>query len=135
MGRRRAACAVGGAARGTRTTRRARRRIAHHRPRRRSGVILAVALNPALDLTYELDVPLRVGRVNRVTAVHVRPGGKALNVARVLVRDGRAVMIVGPCGGATGQSLVSSAAAYDVNARWVPIAGETRRTLAVWEPP
>jgi tagatose 6-phosphate kinase len=98
-------------------------------------VILAVALNPALDLTYELDEPLRVGRVNRVAAVHVRPGGKALNVARVLVGVGRAVTVVAPCGGATGQSLASTAAAHGIDARWVPIAGETRRTVAVWEHP
>jgi 1-phosphofructokinase family hexose kinase len=98
-------------------------------------VILAVALNPALDLTYELDEPLRVGRVNRVAAVHVRPGGKALNVARVLAGAGRAVTVVAPCGGATGQSLASTAAAHGIDARWVPIAGETRRTVAVWEHP
>lgn len=96
-------------------------------------MILAVALNPALDLTYELDTRLRVGRVNRVAAVHVRPGGKALNVARVLARAGRAVTVVGPCGGATGQTLASTAAAHGIDVRWVPIAGETRRTVAVWE--
>lgn len=98
-------------------------------------MILAVALNPALDLTYELDERLHVGRVNRVAAVHIGPGGKALNVARVLVRVGRAVTVIGPCGGATGQALALSAAAHGIDARWVPIAGETRRTVAVWEHP
>jgi tagatose 6-phosphate kinase len=98
-------------------------------------VILAVALNPALDLTYELDERLRVGRVNRVAAVHIRPGGKALNMARVLSGVGRAVTVVGPCGGATGRSLAATAAAHGIDARWVPIAGETRRTVAVWEHP
>jgi tagatose 6-phosphate kinase len=96
-------------------------------------VILAVALNPALDLTYELDERLRIGRVNRVAAVHFRPGGKALNVARVLAAAGRPVTVVGPCGGATGQSLASRTAALGIDARWAPIAGETRRTVAVWE--
>jgi 1-phosphofructokinase family hexose kinase len=98
-------------------------------------VILAIALNPALDLTYELDERLRVGRVNRVAAVHVRPGGKALNVARVLSGVGRVVTVVGPRGGATGESLAATAAAHGIDARWVPIAGETRRTVAIWEHP
>lgn len=97
-------------------------------------MILAVALNPALDLTYELDERLRVGRVNRVAAVHVRPGGKAINVARVLSRVGRAVTVVAPRGGATGESLASTALAHGIDARWVLIAGETRRTVSVWEP-
>jgi 1-phosphofructokinase family hexose kinase len=96
-------------------------------------VILAVALNPALDLTYELTAPLRVGGTNRVTAVHARPGGKALNVARVLARLGRTVIAIGPCGGATGQTLAATATAHRIDARWVPIAGETRRTVAVWD--
>jgi tagatose 6-phosphate kinase len=96
-------------------------------------VILAVALNPALDLTYVLAAPLRVGATNRIATVHARAGGKALNVARILARLGRAVTAIGPCGGATGQSLAEAVEAERVDARWVPTAGETRRTVAVWD--
>jgi tagatose 6-phosphate kinase len=96
-------------------------------------MILAVVLNPALDLTYELAKPLRVGGTNRVAAVYARPGGKALNVARVLTRLGRTVTVIGPCGGATGRRVAAAAAEHGVDARWMAITGETRRTVAIWD--
>lgn len=96
-------------------------------------MILAVALNPALDITYELDGPLAVGRTNRVARSRTRPGGKALNVARVLRQLGRAVVVVAPAGGATGEELRAAAAVHDLEVRWTAVAGPTRRTVAVWD--
>ena len=58
-------------------------------------MILVVSLNPALDLTYEVDAADWAG-VNRPHTVHVRPGGKGVNVARTL----RALGMRGPAGGA-----------------------------------
>ncbi|MBA3286585.1 MAG: 1-phosphofructokinase family hexose kinase [Acidimicrobiia bacterium] len=96
-------------------------------------MILAVSLNPALDVTYELAAPLRAGATNRVTAVHVRAGGKALNVARVLMRLGHEVQVIAPCGGPSGQALANAADAAGITAVWIPVAGETRRTVAAWD--
>ena len=44
-------------------------------------MILVVTLNPALDITYEVDCADWAG-VNRPHAVHVRPGGKGVNTQR-----------------------------------------------------
>ena len=46
-------------------------------------MILVVCLNPAIDVAYAVGA-LRPGTSHPVTAVHRRPGGKGVNVARVL---------------------------------------------------
>jgi tagatose 6-phosphate kinase len=96
-------------------------------------MILAVSFNPALDVTYELDGPVEVGQTNRVAAVHTRPGGKALNVARVLSQLGRSVIVVAPAGGQNGDALRAAAADYGLDVRWTATAAPTRRTVAVWD--
>lgn len=50
-------------------------------------MILTVTLNAALDLTYHVPA-LRPHATHRVTDVAERPGGKGLNVARVLAALG-----------------------------------------------
>ena len=63
-----------------------------------SELILVVSLNPALDLTYEVDAADWAG-VNRPHTVHVRPGGKGVNVARTLRALGCQVRLAGLIGG------------------------------------
>jgi tagatose 6-phosphate kinase len=93
-------------------------------------VILVVALNPALDITYRVDRVDWAG-VNRPAEVHVSPGGKGLNVARVLHALGADVLLTGLAGGAAGGMVRSALDACDVRAALTEIAGETRRTFAV----
>lgn len=103
-------------------------------------MILAVTLNPALDITYRVDA-LRAHTSHRVTEVAERPGGKGLNVARVLAQLGEPVTATGLLGGATGARI---AALLDgVEHAFLHVAGETRRTVAIvdsqdatgfWEP-
>lgn len=96
-------------------------------------MIVAVSLNPALDVTYRLESPLVIGGTNRVGDVASRPGGKALNVARVLQQLGHSVRVVAPVGGQAGDSLRREAARHGVDGAWVDVAGETRRTVVTWE--
>lgn len=96
-------------------------------------MIVAVSLNPALDITYRLDTPLDVGGTNRVAEVTVRPGGKALNVARVLGELNRSVRVVAPAGGTTGTSMRREAVSCGIDGVWVPVAGQTRRTVVTWD--
>ncbi|MEU8891420.1 1-phosphofructokinase family hexose kinase [Streptomyces sp. NPDC048442] len=97
-------------------------------------MILTVTLNTALDLTHH--VPRLVPHAShRVTGVAERPGGKGLNVARVLAALGHETVVAGFAGGATGEVLrallaAESSAERPVDAL-VPIAGNTRRTLAI----
>jgi tagatose 6-phosphate kinase len=93
-------------------------------------VILVVALNPALDITHEVDDVEWAG-VNRPSGVHARPGGKGLNVARILRALGADVSLVGIAGGHTGDVLAAELGAAGVQAVFARIAGETRRTFAV----
>jgi tagatose 6-phosphate kinase len=94
-------------------------------------VILTVTLNTALDITYRVP-GLRPHASHRVTEVTERPGGKGLNVARVLAALGHEVTVTGFTGGATGrvvqEQLTATAGVVDA---LVPVTGATRRTIAV----
>ncbi|MGW2558401.1 1-phosphofructokinase family hexose kinase [Streptomyces sp. NPDC001514] len=93
-------------------------------------MILTVTLNTALDLTYR--VPALVPHAShRVTEVTERPGGKGLNVARVLAALGHEAVVTGFAGGPTGAVLRELLAPLPVRDELVPVAGNTRRTLAV----
>jgi 1-phosphofructokinase family hexose kinase len=93
-------------------------------------VILVVALNPALDITHRIDHVDWAG-VNRPANVQARPGGKGLNVARVLHALGADVLLAGLAGGHTGNELRSALGAAHVPAVFAEIAGPTRRTFAI----
>ena len=94
-------------------------------------MILTVTLNTALDITYRVR-GLRPHTSHRVTEVVERPGGKGLNVARVLAALGHEVAVTGFVGGATGRALREQLAdTPDVVDALVPVSGPTRRTIAV----
>ncbi|MFJ8004439.1 1-phosphofructokinase [Streptomyces fagopyri] len=94
-------------------------------------MILTVTLNTAVDITYRVR-SLRPHTSHRITEVTERPGGKGLNVARVLAALGHRVTVTGFAGGATGRSLreqlTGSPGLVDA---LVPVSGPTRRTIAV----
>jgi len=94
------------------------------------GMILAVTLNPALDVTHHVRHADWDG-VNRPHQVLTRPGGKGLNVARVLRTLGADVRAIGLAGGLDGQAVRDGLAAAGVPAAFTPIAGQTRRTFTV----
>ncbi|MYW16284.1 hexose kinase [Streptomyces sp. SID2955] len=94
-------------------------------------MILTVTLNTALDITYRVP-SLRPHASHRVTDVTERPGGKGVNVARVLAALGHEVTVTGFVGGPAGQVLreLLAEASGPVDAL-VPVSGATRRTIAV----
>jgi len=93
-------------------------------------VILAVALNPALDVTHRVDGVDWAG-VNRPSGVRAEPGGKGLNVARALRMLGAEVVVAGLAGGSTGDAVRSALGRAGVASAFTGIAGDTRRTFAV----
>jgi tagatose 6-phosphate kinase len=105
-------------------------------------MIITVTLNPALDITY--TVPTLVpGSTHRVTRATDQPGGKGVNVARLLHALGEATIAAGLTGGTTGSLLRRRLADAGIDEAFTPIAGETRRTVVVaaaqtttglWEP-
>lgn len=93
-------------------------------------MILTVTLNAALDLTYTVPA-LTPHASHRVREVRERPGGKGLNVARVLSSLGHESVVTGFAGGPVGTVLRALLAPLAPHDALVPIAGTTRRTLAV----
>ncbi len=93
-------------------------------------MILTITPNPALDITYELD-QLRPGTSLRVSSVQQRPGGKGVNVARVLHGLGEQTLSTGMIGGSTGQTVRDGLDEVGLAHDFVDIAGETRRTITV----
>lgn len=96
-------------------------------------MILTVALNPAVDKTYLLPGfdPLGINRAREVLAV---AGGKANNVARVLVALGAQVRATGFLAGDAGRWIDRQLQAAGVESRFVEVAGETRTCLALIDP-
>ncbi|ADB34881.1 1-phosphofructokinase [Kribbella flavida DSM 17836] len=93
-------------------------------------MIGTVTLNLALDVTYAVD-ELVVGGSHRVTEVRQRAGGKGVNVARVAATLGHPVLALGFVGGLTGELVAGELFDAGLTALLTPIAGETRRTVAV----
>ncbi|MEV6050334.1 1-phosphofructokinase family hexose kinase [Streptomyces sp. NPDC052107] len=94
-------------------------------------MILTVTLNTALDLTYRVR-SLRPHASHRVSEVIERPGGKGVNVARVLAALGHEVTVTGFAGGDTGRAIRDRLADVPgLTDALVPVAGASRRTIAV----
>ncbi|MER5933837.1 1-phosphofructokinase family hexose kinase [Streptomyces sp. NPDC002054] len=91
-------------------------------------MILTVTLNTALDVTYHVP-RLLPHASHRVCDVRERPGGKGVNVARVLAALGHRTTVTGFAGGPTGEVLRGSL--DGIQDALVPCAGSTRRTVAV----
>jgi tagatose 6-phosphate kinase len=93
-------------------------------------MILVVCLNPALDVTHHVPAVDWAG-VNRPAAVHSRPGGKGLNVARTLHALGADVLLMGLAGGGAGVVVETALRRAGVPAAFIQICGETRHTFTI----
>jgi 1-phosphofructokinase family hexose kinase len=96
-------------------------------------MILTVTLNTAIDKT--LAVPnFRLGRRHRTVEQTTMPGGKGVNVARVLKALGAPVIATGLAGGATGTRIVEQLTGFAVLSDFVRIREESRTNTAVIDP-
>ena len=93
-------------------------------------MILTVALNAALDVTYEVDA-LVPHSTHRVTNARARAGGKGINVASVLHALGIPVIATGLVGGPTGDLIVGDLVARGIEHDFVAVRGDSRRTVNV----
>ncbi|HEY5835481.1 1-phosphofructokinase family hexose kinase [Streptomyces sp.] len=103
-------------------------------------MIITVTLNAALDVTYRVS-SLRPHTTHRVLDTAERPGGKGINVARVLAALGHRTVVTGFAGGPVGEELRRRLAEapraspagrpVPLTDALVPIAGATRRTVGV----
>lgn len=93
-------------------------------------MILTVTLNPSIDIAYQIRtfVP---DHVNRTEETNKTPGGKGLNVTRVLAALGDEVKATGLIGGKNGEYLQEKLKEAGIATAFYPIAGDTRNCVAV----
>lgn len=96
-------------------------------------MIYTVTLNPALDKTVEIP-SLTVDSVNRITAMRTDPGGKGINVSKVIDKLGKKSIATGILGGDTGNAIQSALKAMGLETSFRFVEGETRTNLKVIDP-
>lgn len=96
-------------------------------------MIYTVTLNPALDKTVEIP-SLTVDSVNRITKMRTDPGGKGINVSKVIGKLGGKSIAAGILGGDTGRAILSALDAMGLESRFHFVEGETRTNLKIIDP-
>ena len=95
-----------------------------------NSYVVTVTLNPALDKTVVIP-RLDVGGLNRVKKLRIDPGGKGINVARVLNGFGINVKATGLLAGSQGHLLLNYLNSENISADFLTIPGETRTNLKI----
>ena len=96
-------------------------------------MIYTVTLNPALDKTVEIP-NFTLGNVNRITSLRTDPGGKGINVSKVIAKLGGSSMALGILGGNTGRAIADGLNQLGLNCSFLSAEGETRTNLKVIDP-
>ena len=94
------------------------------------GKVLTVTLNPSIDKTILVE-KLKPYELNRVVDSRVDPGGKGINVARVLNNFGVDVLATGLIAGDNGIKLLNFMNRAGISADFFRIDGETRTNIKV----
>ena len=96
-------------------------------------MIVTLTPNPSIDRTVLVE-NLLPGEVNRAASSRIDPGGKGVNVAHALIRNGHPARAVLPLGGPDGELLARLLQNAGVPFDAVPIAGTTRTNIAIVDP-
>lgn len=94
--------------------------------------ILTVTANPSVDRTLELPAPLTRGGVQRARAVRAEPGGKGVNVSRVVAEAGISTRAILPA--RAGDPLLTALDGVALPYLAFPIDGEVRSNITVADP-
>jgi 1-phosphofructokinase len=88
-------------------------------------MIYTVTLNPSVDYIVEVE-QFELGSLNRTTADTKFPGGKGINVSRVMKRLGVESNALGFIGGFTGTFVENFLLNENINTNFVKASGDTR---------
>ena len=88
-------------------------------------MIYTVTLNPAIDKTIYVD-EFKVDSVNRIKVFRNDPGGKGINVTKMVGNLGGDSVSIAIVGGGTGMMLESLMRQSDMNYKTFKCSGETR---------
>lgn len=97
------------------------------------AMIITVTLNPALDKTVILP-GFAVNTVNRVSATRLDPGGKGINVSKVVKALGGKTLVLGVLGGAAGGYIQASMDEMSLPNDMVLTGEVTRTNIKIIDP-
>ncbi len=83
-------------------------------------MIYTVTLNPSIDYVINLK-SLNIGQINRVNSENIYPGGKGINVSRVLKTLGYDNVATGFISGFTGDFIINSLCELDVKSDFIKL--------------
>jgi 1-phosphofructokinase len=89
-------------------------------------MIYTLTLNPSVDYIVKLDKDVKIGELNRSTSETKFPGGKGINVSRVLHRMGVKSKALGFIGGFTGNYIENYLHNESIETNFVQIEEDTR---------
>lgn len=93
-------------------------------------MIATVTLNPSIDEWIDID-RLRVGALHRARSFFRYPGGKGINVSRVIRELGGRTVALGVIGGADGEMLRGLLSQLGLPHDLIEIAGATRNNYKI----
>lgn len=93
-------------------------------------MILTVTLNPAIDKTYRTQ-ELIAGHVNRMKSMKNIPGGKGINVSKILCQYACPVTATGFLGGYTGRWIEEKIEEMGIACDFVKIRQDTRCSMNI----
>lgn len=96
-------------------------------------MIYTITLNPALDKTVEIP-SLTLDTVNRITKMRTDPGGKGINVSKVIRQLGGTSKALGILGGQAGRTILAALEEEPFEKEFLFVPGETRTNLKVVDP-
>ena len=96
-------------------------------------MIFTVTLNPALDKTAQAP-NFKLDAVTRITELRQDPGGKGINVSKVIKQLGGESVAWAVLGGNTGRGIKASLEEMGISCRAFEVEGETRTNLKVVDP-
>lgn len=96
-------------------------------------MIITVTCSPAVDYIVDLD-SFREGEINRAIKEKILPGGKGINVSRVLNNFGIPSVATGFLGGFTGNFILDYLHNEGINTDFVRVEGITRVNWKIASP-
>jgi 1-phosphofructokinase len=95
-------------------------------------MIVSLTLNPAVDKTIRMP-SVAMGEVNRVQESYLDPGGKGINVSRLIDRLGWPTIAFGFVGGEIGEMIANALQREGVQHHLMNVPGQTRLNVTIFD--
>lgn len=93
-------------------------------------MLLTITLNPSIDRRYSVN-GFEKGKIFRTDDYQYTPGGKGINVAKVIKAFDEPVVATGFLGGRAGGFIKEKLDEMNITSKFVSIKGETRSCIAI----